>query len=243
MPVVEAEPLESFTRHALESYGATRETAETVAASLVDAELVGHASHGVVRVPYFAEDVTTGRIDPSAEPNVESAGPFHQVGGGAALGQLAGLVAVDLLVEAASEHGVAAVGIRDSGHLGRIGEWAERVTAEGLLSASWVNLQGGSQRIAPPGTADRRLGTNPTTFGVPSFDALPFDLIYDGATSQVLTERSSNGTGPASVCPRNGRSPTPAIRWNALRTSRTVTAPCYRWAGARPATRGSASQR
>ncbi|WP_436926670.1 Ldh family oxidoreductase [Halosimplex amylolyticum] len=197
MPLVEAEHLESFSRRALESYGTPPETADIVASSLVDAELVGHSSHGVVRIPYYADDFRSGTIDPTAEPTVESAGSFHQVVGGAAMGQLTGQLAVDLLVETADELGVAVVGIRDSGHLGRIGEWAERVTGEGLLFSSWVNLQGGSQRIAPPETADRRLGTNPTTFGVPTFDALPFDLIYDGATSQVahgkIIERDGSG--------------------------------------------------
>lgn len=197
MPVVEAQPLESFARRALESYHAPPETAAIVAASLVEADLTGHSSHGVVRIPYFADDLAAGRIDATAEPAVESAGAFHQVVGGAAPGQLVGQRAVGRLLEGTTENGVAAVGIRDSGHLGRIGEWAERVTAEGLLFASWVNLQGGSQRVAPPGTADRRLGTNPTTFGVPTFDALPFDLVYDGATSQVahgkIVERDGSG--------------------------------------------------
>jgi len=197
MPTVEADALESFARTALVEAGAPAETAGTVAASLVDADLVGHTSHGVVRVPYYAEIVREGAIDPAAEPTVESAGPFHQVVGGAAFGQLAAGRAVDLLVETTRERGVAAVGIRDSGHVGRIGEWAERVAAEGLLFASWVNLQGGSQRIAPHGSADRRLGTNPLTFAVPAFDALPFDPVYDGATSQVahgkIIERDGSG--------------------------------------------------
>lgn len=197
MPVVEAEALESFARRALEAHGATPETAASVASSLVGADLVGHSSHGVVRIPYYSDTITEGAIDPAASPTVESAGPFSQVVGGAAFGQLVGRRAVDLLTDAAAQRGVGVVGIRDSGHLGRMGEWAERVTDEGLLFAAWGNLQGGSQRIAPPGTADRRLGTNPVAFGVPTFDALPFDLLYDGATSQVahgkIIERDGSG--------------------------------------------------
>lgn len=197
MPTVSADALEQFARRAIEAYGADAETAETVARSLVSADLVGHTSHGSVRVPYYADLAAEGSLDPTATPTVESAGPFTQIVGGAAFGQVTGRRAVESLVQTATERGVGVVGVRDSGHLGRIGEWAERVTDEGLLFASWVNLQGGSQRIAPHGTADRRLGTNPMTFGVPVFGALPFNLVYDGATSQVahgkIIERDGSG--------------------------------------------------
>lgn len=197
MATTDIEALKSFATRAVEAYGAPPEIAETVAQSLVSADLVGHSSHGVVRIPYYAELAAEGSLDPEATPSVESAGSFHQIVGGAAFGQITGHRAVETLIESATNQGVGIVGIRDSGHLGRIGEWAERVTDEGLLFMSWVNLQGGAQRIAPHGTADRRLGTNPITFGVPSFGALPFDLIYDGATSQVahgkIVERDGSG--------------------------------------------------
>lgn len=197
MSTVDAAELESFARTALAAVGAPPATAATVASSLVDADLAGHSSHGVVRVPYYADLADEGAIDPAADPIVEPAGPFHQVVGGAAFGQRTGQRAVDLLVETTRERGVAAVGVSDSGHIGRIGEWAEHVAGEGLVFASWVNLQGGAQRISPHGSADRRLGTNPLTFAVPAFDALPFDIVYDGATSQVahgkILERDGSG--------------------------------------------------
>lgn len=197
MATTDVDALESFAVSAVEGNGAPTEIAETVAGSLVSADLVGHSSHGVVRVPYYAELASEGSLDPAATPTVESAGPFQQIVGGAAFGQITGRRAVEHAIETANNRGVGVVGIRDSGHLGRIGEWAQQVTDEGLLFLSWVNLQGGAQRIAPSGTADRRLGTNPITFGVPSFDALPFDLIYDGATSQVahgkIIERDGSG--------------------------------------------------
>lgn len=197
MQTVDPDELKAAARRLVEAFGADAGTAETVAASLVGADLAGHSSHGVVGVPYYADIVTEGRIDPAAEPTTESAGPFQQVVGDAAFGQLTGRRAVDLLLETVGECGVGVVGIRDSGHLGRIGEWAQLVTEAGYLFAAWVNLQGGAQRTAPHGSSDRRLGTNPLTFAIPTFDALPFDLIYDGATSQVahgkIIEREGSG--------------------------------------------------
>ncbi len=197
MPTVDADALTEFARESIGALGAPEGTAQAVADSLVDADLAGHGSHGVVRLDYYAGIVADGAVNPEAEPTHRPAGPFDQLVGGAAFGQLTGERAVSLLVEGARAEGVAIVGIRDSGHLGRIGEWAERVAGEGLLFASWVNLQGGSQRVAPAGSADRRLGTNPLTFAVPTFGALPFDLVFDAATSQVahgkIIERDGSG--------------------------------------------------
>lgn len=197
MLTVDPDSLESFARAAIEASGATTEIAEIVARSLVSSDLVGHSSHGVVRLPYYADQIAAGTVDPTAMPSVEQTGLFHQIDGSGAFGQVTGRRAVELLLETTNEHGVGVVGIRNSGHLGRIGEWADQIADEGLLFSSWVNLQGGAQRIAPPGTADRRLGTNPITFAVPTFDALDFNLLYDGATSQVahgkIIERDGSG--------------------------------------------------
>ena len=197
MIVIDANSLEAYARRAIEACGASPEDAKTVARSLVSADLVGHSSHGVVRLPYYANQVTEGSLEPSGAPTIEDAGPFTQIDGGSAFGHITGQRAVEELLEATQRAGVGIVGIRNSGHLGRIGEWAQRVTDEGYLFASWVNLQGGAQRISPAGTADRRLGTNPTTFAVPSFDALPFDIMFDAATSQVahgkIIERKGSG--------------------------------------------------
>lgn len=185
MHTVNPDSLEAFARTTVESAGATPETADIVAQSLVSSDLVGHSSHGVVRLSYYVDQIATGSVNPTAMPAIENAGAFYQIDGSGAFGQVTGQQAVELLIETTNERGIGVVGVRNSGHLGRIGKWADSIADEGFLFASWVNLQGGAQRIAPPGTADRRLGTNPLTFAVPTFDTLPFNLLYDGATSQV----------------------------------------------------------
>lgn len=124
-------------------------------------------------------------IDPSALPRVVSEGPTHaRIDGEFAFGQVVGREAVELAIEKAEESGVAMVGIRDATHLGRIGEWSERVTDAGLLFGAFVCGQGGGL-VAPPGSAQRRFGTNPVSFGIPTFDALEFPIVFDVATSQV----------------------------------------------------------
>lgn len=100
-----------------------------------------------------------------------------------------------LLAKGADGQGV--VGVRNATHLGRIGEWAERVADEGLLFAAFVNTGGIAQTVAPPGSADRKLATNPIAFRIPTYGALPFSFVVDFATSQVahgkITKRATSG--------------------------------------------------
>lgn len=187
---IDPDELEPFATQLLEATGAPEATAAAVAESLVLSDLRGHNSHGTRRIPSYTKS-TRGEleniytIDPSALPAVVSEGPTHaQIDGQFAFGQVVGREAVDLAVEKATENGVAMIGIRDATHLGRIGEWSERVADEGLVFSAFVSGQGGSL-VAPPGSAQRRFSTNPVSFGIPTFDALDFPIMFDIATSQV----------------------------------------------------------
>ena len=183
---INAEALEPFAGTLLEALGAAPQVAEEVAESLVTANLRGHNSHGIARIPMYAEMIDGGAIDPAATPAVTNESETTaNVDGQLLFGQSVGRTAVDVGVEKASESGVAVVGIKDATHLGRIGEWAERATANDLLFGAFVNTQGGAQTVALPGSADRLLSTNPISFGAPTFDALAFDIVLDMATSQV----------------------------------------------------------
>jgi uncharacterized oxidoreductase len=180
------ERLEAAARTLLAATGAPEGHASAVAASLVDADLRGHGSHGVIRVPLYADKVADGALDPTAVPTVEhDGGATVRLDGQHAFGQVVGREAVSLLGERAAEHGIAAVGMRDATHLGRVGEWGERVADAGLCFAAFVNSQSGGYNVAPAGSADRLLSTNPICFGVPTFDTLPHDVVLDVATSQV----------------------------------------------------------
>jgi len=198
MPRLDADALRSFASRLLESVGTPPDVAVRVADSLVAADLAGHGSHGVHRIPWYAERVADGEIDPGADPGVVTETPVTAVVDGRfGFGQIVGRHAVDLLAGKAGEHGVAAVGIRNGSHLGRMGEWAERAVDEGLVFASFVNSQGQGGQVAPPGSARRRLGTHPLAFGIPTFGALEFPVVMDMATSQVahgkIGERAAAG--------------------------------------------------
>ncbi|MEF8854510.1 MAG: Ldh family oxidoreductase [Haloarculaceae archaeon] len=186
MTRIQAEQLRDFGTGLLAELGAPTDVASTVADSLVAADLRGHTSHGVLRIPTYGAMIGDGALVPDATPAVVRAQEQTAViDGKRAFGQVVGRRAVDVLVENAREGGLAGVGIRNGTHLGRIGEWAECVTEEGLCFASFVNTSGGGLVVAPAGSTTRRFSTNPLTYGVPTFDRLPFPLVLDMATSQV----------------------------------------------------------
>lgn len=189
MPTVRPARLEEWIRDVVEARGATTEIARIVSESLVSADLRGHSSHGVRLLPRYLERIVTDRaeestntIDPTARPRVEArAGPRVQVDGNGAYGRVVGNDATEIAIRTTEEHGIAAVGIRDGNHLGRMGEWAEMAAGAGLVTLLFVKAE--AKLVAPFGTADRRLSTNPIAAGVPTFGALEFPLVLDMATS------------------------------------------------------------
>ncbi len=176
----------SFAGDVLRALGAPADTAECVAEFLVDADKSGSNTHGVGLLPLYAEMIAAGSLDPLARPELDwPAGSTIRVNGHNAFGQLTGELAVRTGIDKVREHGVVAVGIRNGGHLGRLGDWARIAASSGMLFLAFCNSGGGARNVAPAGGHDRRLSTNPIAFGVPTFDALPFDIIADFATSQV----------------------------------------------------------
>lgn len=176
--------LEAFATDLTIGLGAPEASARAVAASLVDADRRGHDSHGVLRLPLYADQIRAEAIDPIASPTIVHESPITAlIDGQYSFGQVVGREAVDVLAEKAKDHGAAVVGMRNATHLGRLGEWAERTTGHGLLFVGYIS--GSVYTVAPAGSHERRLSTNPLAMGVPTFDALPFPIVLDIATSQV----------------------------------------------------------
>ncbi|WP_255197612.1 Ldh family oxidoreductase [Halorarius litoreus] len=186
MTTVEPAELRTFATRLLADLGAPDDVAEMVAASLVDADLKGHTSHGVLRIPTYQDMIDDDALVPDETPAIiREDETTAVVDGRLAYGQVVGRLATHVLVEKAHRAGLAAVGIRNGTHLGRMGEWAERATEDGLIFSSFVHSSGGGLVTALAGTADRTFSTNPVTYGVPTFDRLPFPLVLDMASSQV----------------------------------------------------------
>lgn len=176
----------NFAKELLQALGTSGENAVEIAASLTRSDMQGQGTHGVGLLPLYREMITDKAIDPTAEPEIqENSGNVVRVDGRGAFGQLTGVKATDAGIRIAKEGGVAVVAIRDGAHLGRLGEWADQAASAGLVFMAFANTGGGAKNVAPFGGHDRKLSTNPIAFGVPTFEALPFNIIVDFATSQV----------------------------------------------------------
>ena len=177
---------------------------------LVEANLTGHDSHGVIRVPRYVHWLDSGTVRAGRSvKTVIDAGAVAVLDGDHGFGQTIGEQAIALAADKAREYGISVVGLRNSGHLGRIGDWAELAASRGLFSIHFVNTSGLGMLVAPFGGTERRMSTNPISIGVPMPDGPP--LVLDCATSIVAEGKvlvALNGGKPlpeGALIERDGR--------------------------------------
>ncbi len=155
-----------------------------VADHLVDANLAGHDSHGAIRVAKYVDWQRQGMVLPNRTlETLRDDGMLLMFDGGFGYGQSLGRTAMTQAIERARSTGIVVMALRNVGHLGRIGAWAEMATDAGLLSVHFVNTSGFGLLVAPHGGSDRRLSANPIAAGVPMPDGAP--MILDMSTCVV----------------------------------------------------------
>ncbi len=191
--LIPAATLDAFVAGIFREAGCDAAEAGRISSHLLGANLAGHDSHGVARVPRYVEWLKAGYVlaGQTAEA-VTDGGCFALLDGKFGFGQTVAPQAVALGIERAKQHGIAVVGLRNAGHIGRVGEYAETAIAHGLISVHFVNVAG-SVLVAPFGGTERRFSTAPFSVGVP----LPGrPLVLDFATSLVAEGKvlvASNG--------------------------------------------------
>jgi uncharacterized oxidoreductase len=178
----QAAGLEHLARHIFLAMGASEPVAGTVAGHLVRANLSGHDSHGVLRIPQYVAEADRGDLIPSATASVaRESGAVGLVDAGHGFGHSATAMAMEWVAERALQFGIAAAAVRRSNHIGRLGEYAELAAARGVIGIATVGVLGAGG-VTPYGGRGRYLGTNPWAIGVPSAGE---PMIYDAATSAV----------------------------------------------------------
>lgn len=183
MRVVPAARLTEIVAIVMQAAGCATAEARTVARRLVESNLVGHDSHGVLRVGKYLEWMREGNLRANREPRVVfESDSLAIIDGDRGFGQVVGEFAGRLGTAKAAGSGIALVGLRNCGHLGRLGDWAELAAAVDQVSLHFLNTSG-AQRVAPFGGSDRRLSTNPLCVGIPQRGGPP--VILDITTSTV----------------------------------------------------------
>src|SRR3954452_15727875 len=160
--------LASFGTAVLGTLGVPAADAALVADSLVQADLWGHSSHGLLRLPWYAARLRSGAMTARTRPAVlADAGALVLLDGRDGVGQVLTERARTLAVERARTHGVGLVGVRNSNHFGPAMYFPRRAAAEGCVAMLTTNA---SPAMAPWGGREKVLGTNPWSIAAPGPD-------------------------------------------------------------------------
>ncbi len=183
MPIIQADALQMITAGILAAAGALEEYAEFVSRHLVDANLAGHDSHGVLRTPHYVHQIDSGELAPQASAEVvEETAATAQIDGHWTFGQVVARFGTELAIEKARAEGIALVTMYHTGHTGRIGNYAEIAARAGMASMMWDGCIGGTKSIVVPlNGSGRKIGANPIAMGLPGERYGP--VILDFATS------------------------------------------------------------
>jgi len=191
MPIFSATELKTASRDLFVAAGARADDARIVAEALVNANLAGHDSHGIMRIPSYVSWMEKGDINVAAEFQVVSeSDAFAVVDGDWGFGQVMARKAMDLGIAKARKAGVASLSVRGCAHIGRAGDYPIMAADAGLASILFLNTHGAGSLVAPFGGIDRRLSANPIAIGVPRPDGN--HIIVDISTCVVAEGKLRN---------------------------------------------------
>lgn len=183
--VFPVDQLQTFAARCFQACGMAPGDAELVAANLVLADLRGVASHGVTRIPIYAERLQRGVVNARARPVVVAdAGALLLVDGDNGAGAVVSHFANGLAMDRARELGSCIVSVRRSNHHGICSAYAMQAAEQGLIGVVATNA---SRSMAVAGGREAVIGTNPIAFAVPRAGQPP--LVLDMATAVVARGR------------------------------------------------------
>jgi LDH2 family malate/lactate/ureidoglycolate dehydrogenase len=182
MPNISPDTLRDMVRGILEAVGTPVDLATFVGDSLVDANLAGHDSHGVMRLLLYAQTARSGQVDAAARACVtKRSGATAVVDGAFGWGQPAMWLATETAIELARQFGLGAAVVNRCYHVGRVSPYVERIAAAGMIGIAMANA---GRAVAPYGGRDRVLGTNPIAWAAPRAAGRP-PVSLDIATAAI----------------------------------------------------------
>ena len=208
MPAVDAGQLQQLTREIFVARGVPSADAAWIAKLLVRANLRGHDSHGVIRVPHYVRAMKAGEVNPEPAIRVEMETPtLALIDGDLGFGQIVARRGIELAIAKAKGQGLAAVTLKRTNHVGRLADYAEMAASEGLIGMLWVNAPM-ALNVAPWGGAARRLGTNPHAIAVPGRNgtvAMSLDFASSVVAEGKLKVKHNRGEAVEAGIMLNGR--------------------------------------
>ncbi len=169
-----AESLTRFVTGIIQDAGCNSDDAAVMAECLVQTNLWGIDSHGVMRIPEYLERFRSGAMN--ARPhvrNLRSDGGLEVLDADNSAGYIAGRAAMSRAIELARRNAIAAVGIINSNHCGATALYARMASAEGMVGIAMTNV---APNMVMPGVSSPITGNNPIAVAIPTFGEFPFAL-------------------------------------------------------------------
>jgi (2R)-3-sulfolactate dehydrogenase (NADP+) len=178
---VSLQELSDLATHALVAANTSSENARIVAAALVAADAEGLSSHGVSRIPFYADQALSGKVDGKATPDLQvTARASITVDAKCGFAFPAIKVGLARAIDLIEDTGVVAIAVSNSHHAGACGYHVEQVATHGYIALGFSNTP---SAMAPWGGSKGTFGTNPIAFACPRADNLP--LVIDLSLSRV----------------------------------------------------------
>ena len=184
MPTIPAEQLREIASQLLQSAGTSAEEAAIISRHSMGANLAGHDSHGIIAIPGYIERIKQSHIVPGAPFEVvRETSVTTVIDGHWGFGYVVSERAMQITIDKAKQHGVAATTVYRQGHVGRVADYPIMAAQADLIGLMTADSGRTSKSVAPFGGREARLGTNPICIAMPS--NLEGTLFIDMATSAV----------------------------------------------------------
>lgn len=186
MPNVSATELTSLCLNVFQKYNVPPDEAEVVTRSMIDANLVGHDSHGVIHLPKYVHELEAGLIQPNATTEtVHESASIAILDGNWGFGPVIATRAVEMAIQKAKQTDISSVAVSQCNEIGRLGGYACLAADAEMIALLMVNDHGGGTCVAPHGGVEGRLSTNPIACVVPIQGQNP--IVLDMSTSVVAS--------------------------------------------------------
>ncbi len=188
MPLLHAPEIRAFTSDCFTAVGFPRPEADLIARLMVEANLTGHETHGIRQIPRYLGLAQSGEVKAGAPVTVvQETAATAVLDAHHTLGFVGAAQAARIAIAKAKQWKVAAVGVRNLNHVGRVGAYPEMAVAEGLVCLAFTCAQGKGKSVAPFGGLGRLIGTNPISAGFPGPQGFP--ILLDFATSATAANK------------------------------------------------------
>jgi len=205
--IISRQDLEEKLMRIFDTLNVSREDSKLIADALIQAELWGVTSHGILRVEHYVRCLQSGGILPDAQFTVEQqCGSWVRASANGGLGIPASCKATDLVIKLGKEHGVGIVNLKESHHNGAEGVYAHAIAKAGMIG---MVMSTGNPIMAVTGSCEATIGNNPFAYAVPAgkYNTLMMDVAMSAVADGKVQVAKATGKllEPGCILDKNGK--------------------------------------